>query len=153
MVKSMLNKQCVACGQPFQPHPQVPRQSYCSAVQCQRARRQEWQRLKLKNDPDYQDNQTRAQQAWARRNPEYWRQYRESHPEYVGRNRSLQQERRTLAKKIAKMDVSSSVLPLPEGTYHLKLAKVIGAAKMDVWTVEIRVYVCERAPRPKIAKR
>lgn len=37
-----------------------------------RERRRQWQRLKLRIDPDYQDNQTRAQQAWTRRNPDYW---------------------------------------------------------------------------------
>lgn len=89
----MENKQCVACNQPFQPRPQVPGQSYCSAPACQRERRKQWQRRKLQTDPDYQDNQARAQQAWTKRNPDYWLEYRESHPEYVERNRARQLER------------------------------------------------------------
>ena len=83
----MGSRQCVACGQPFQPRPQVPQQSYCSAPGCQRARRRQWQRLKLQTDPDYQDNQARARQAWSQRNPKYWRKYRKSHPKYVERSR------------------------------------------------------------------
>ena len=89
----MENKQFAACGQSFQPRPQVPDQTYCSAPDCQCERRKQWQRRKLQTDPDYQDNQARAQQAWTQRNPGYWREYRESHLEYVERNRVRQQER------------------------------------------------------------
>lgn len=67
----MANKNCVACGQPFQPHPQVLQQSYCAAPDCQRERRRQWQRVKLQTDADYQNNQARAQQTWSQRNPDY----------------------------------------------------------------------------------
>ena len=102
----MANKLCVACGEPFQPRPQVPQQSYCAAPECQRERRRQWQRSKLQSDPDYQDNQMRAQQAWSRRNPNYWREYRKSNPEYVERNRALQLTRNAKAHdaQVAKMD-------------------------------------------------
>lgn len=151
----MENKLCVACGQPFQPRPQVPQQSYCSAPNCQRERRRQWQRLKLQADPDYQDNQARAQQAWSQRNPDYWRGYRESHPEYVERNRARQQERnaKAMVSPIAKMDVSNPVIPLPSGIYHLSLVTDVGIAKMDVWTVEITVHACRCAAHVEIAKR
>ncbi len=59
----MGNKYCAACGQSFRPRPQVRQQSYCSALDCQRQRRQQWQRLKLQSDSDYQDNQARAQKV------------------------------------------------------------------------------------------
>lgn len=86
----MERKRCLACDLLFKPRPQVPHQSYCSAPSCQRERRRQWQRHKLQTDPDYQDNQARAQQAWSQRNPDYSRQYRDSHPEYVERNRNRQ---------------------------------------------------------------
>lgn len=151
----MESKRCVACGQLFQPRPQVPQQSYCSAPDCQRERRRQWQRGKLRTDPDYQDNQARAQQAWSQRNPDYWREYRESHPEYVERNRVQQHDRnaKTMAGPIAKMDVSNHVTPLPSGIYHLRLATDAGIAKMDVWTVEITVHACKTVPHVEIAKR
>lgn len=75
----MAIKQCLACGQSFQPRPQVPLQTYCSAPSCQQHRKRQWHRNKLQTDPDYQENQQRAQQSWIERNPDYWRQYRESH--------------------------------------------------------------------------
>ena len=151
----MENKQCVACSQLFQPRPQVPHQSYCSAPDCQRERRRQWQRLKLQTDPDYQNNQSRAQQAWCQRNPDYWREYREANPQYVERNRALQQGRnaKASAPSIAKMDVSIPQIPLPSGIYRLTLVKGAGIAKMDAWTVEITVHACECVPRVAIAKR
>ena len=124
----MENRQWVACGKSFQPRPQVPEQTYCSAPDCQRERRKQWHRQKLQTDPDYQDNQLRAQQAWMQRNPDYWREYRESHPEYAERNRTQQQGR----------NAKDTAHPI---------------AKMDVWTVEITVHVCQCLSPVKIAKR
>ena len=110
---------------------------------------------KLQSDPDYQDNQARAQQAWNQRNPDYWREYRASHPKYVERNRALQQERnaKAMVAPIAKMDASTPVIPLPSGIYHLRLVTEDGIAKMDVWTVEITVHSSECKPDVDIAKR
>ncbi|MFZ6673664.1 hypothetical protein [Undibacterium sp. Xuan67W] len=148
-------KHCVTCGQVFQPRPQVPQQCYCSAKECQRERRRRWQRDKLKHDPDYQDNQARAQQAWSNRNSNYWREYREAHPEYVDRNRTQQRERnqRPQNAAIAKMDVSIPVIPLPSGIYRLHLIVPNEIAKMDVWTVEITAHACQCVPHVEIAKR
>lgn len=148
-------KQCAACGQPFQARPQVPQQLYCSAGECQQERRRRWQKDKLQNDPDYQDNQARAQQAWNKRNPDYWREYRSTHPEYAERNRVRQRERNALPPiaPIAKMDVSNLVLPLPSGIYRLSQVTDTGIVKMDVWTVEITVLSCQSEPLVEIAKR
>lgn len=104
----MAEKQCVACGQAFDPKPHVANQTYCSSPDCQRARRQNWQRNKLQDDPHYRQNQQSAQQAWSQRNPDYWRRYRETHPEYVDRNRARQHARdeKTTGGHLAKMDAS-----------------------------------------------
>ncbi len=132
-------KQCAACGQHFQPCPQVPQQSYCSAPDCQRERRRQWQRDKLHADPAYRDNQSRAQRAWMDRNPDYWREYRDAHPEYAERNRNRQRVNSLQAQNssVAKMDVSVPPQALPSGVYCLRPVVVPGVAKMDAWTVEI----------------
>lgn len=148
-------KQCAACGQVFQPRHQTPKQTYCSTPRCQLERRRRWQLLKRQTDPDYQENQTRAQQAWGQRNPDYWREYRSTHPEYAERNRARQRERNAGPQNgsIAKMDVSIPEIPLPSGIYRLSLVAVGEIAKMDVWTVEITVHTCPCVPQVKIAKR
>lgn len=140
----MGKKRCVACGVRFHARPQVPNQSYCSSLECQRARRREWQRQKLQSDPDYRDNKARAQQAWGRRNPDYWRQYRATHPEYVDRNRLKQLERNAKAAPlgVAKVDALLAENPAFQGLYHIKLVDPTAVAKKDVWIVEITRFPC-----------
>lgn len=137
--KFMEKKRCAACSRPFRPRPQVPKQSYCPSPECQRERRRRWQRDKLRTDPDYRDNQSRAQRAWLDLNPGYWREYRDGHPEYVKRNLDQQRARATRPQDqaVAKMDVSTPSQSLPSGVYRLRPVAVTGVAKMDSWTVEI----------------
>ena len=103
------------------------------------------------NDEDYRENQRRAQRAWVKRCPEYWKRYREAHPETVERNRLKQRERdqrrrerrvaASAASDLAKKNVSSAQRPLPSGTYELRpVMQAAGALdKMDVWHVQIAV--------------
>jgi len=102
-----MNRHCACCGRPFEPRPQVPDQAYCSAPDCQRARKRQWQRAKIQSDPDYRINQRAAQQAWSQRNQDYWRNYRDDRPEYVQRNREQQRLRDANGADVdlAKMDV------------------------------------------------
>jgi hypothetical protein len=135
----MESKQCAACGRAFRPRPQNPHQCYCAAAACQRERRRRWQEAKRAGDPDYRENQARAQRAWAGAHPEYWRAYRRSHPQYGERNRTRQHERdaRRRDRLLAKMDVSTLDPPVPSGTYRLSRVSPGALAKMDAWTVEI----------------
>ncbi len=78
-VSNMEVRWCSGCGQAFSPRPQSPRQTYCAAEPCQRERKLLWQKTKRRSDEDYVANQTKANAAWTRRNPDYWRRYRENH--------------------------------------------------------------------------
>ena len=135
----MESRRCAACGQAFRPRPQIPQQCYCAAPACQRERRRRWQQAKRQSDPDYRDNQARAQRAWRSRHPEYWREYRRTHAQYSERNRTQQRSRdaRRRERRLAKMDASTPVFPVPSGTYRLEPAAPNNLAKMDAWMVEI----------------
>jgi hypothetical protein len=151
---------CVCCGEPIRRRSQVPGQTYCSAPDCQKTRRRDWQRTKRQSDPDYRENQAHAQRAWAEANSGYWSEYRRTHPEYTESNRVASRRRRT--ERVAKMDASravspvpsalpggaggcprvckdgrvKAVSPVPSGAYRMVPA---GAefAKMDAWVAEI----------------
>jgi hypothetical protein len=86
-------RRCAGCGRVFVIRPNIPGQKYCSRKECQKSRRRTWQKEKLKNDSDYQANQRAAQTAWRKRNPGYWRRYREGHLEYTICNRRRQRYR------------------------------------------------------------
>ncbi|WP_082793226.1 hypothetical protein [Collimonas pratensis] len=135
----MKSKHCAACSQIFYPRPQVPLQNYCAAPACQRERRRRWQEKKRQSDPDYQDNQTRAQQTWCKKHPDYWHDYRITHPEYMKRNRTQQRERneQAPASSIAKMDASAPIFRLQSGIYRITSVSSAGIAKKNAWIVEI----------------
>jgi len=137
-----MKPRCAYCGRPFEPPPQVPAQTYCSLPACQRARKRLWQRNKLRSDPDYQVNQRAAQQAWAKRNPAYWRHYRSTKPECAQRNRKrqrfLDQKRKS---RLAKMDPCN----LPTGLYRITWQSAFPKRTCDSWVVEIRP-ICLTCP-------
>lgn len=117
------------CRRLFLPDPRVKNQRFCDRGECQHCRKSQWQRQKLKNDPDYRDNQQRAQQDWKEQNRDYWRRYRDSRPGYVKRNRLLQRER-DRKRHLAKMDASRDISTVKPGSYYLIPAKG-NLAKMD----------------------
>jgi len=121
-----------ACRGLFLPNPHVKNHRYCNRKDCQRVRKRQWQRQKMKHDPDYRDNQRDAQQCWMEQNRGYWRRYRGQHPQYVKRNRLLQRERdrRRHIRDLAKMDTSEKIPFVKPGSYYLIPAKG-NLAKMD----------------------
>lgn len=84
---------CAGCGRFFTPRSNIPRQEYCSHPACQRIRKRRWQAKKLKADEVYQEYQCFAQHRWRKGHPNYWREYRKTHPEYTLNNREKQKVR------------------------------------------------------------
>ena len=139
----MQTKSCACCGLSFMPIPQRPDQAYCSKSACQKVRRQRWYQGKLQSDPDYRENKQRLQREWMDRNPAYWRQYRDDHPEYADRNRRQQRgkSRATQVASLAKIDESTSPKVITAGIYRISPVQGSFAQKSDVWTVKISL-VC-----------
>lgn len=127
---------CVQCGKDF-----VSRnckQITCLDEPCQRARKRDWQRNKMKTDQEYKANQKQSQKKWQQKNPDYWRKYRAKNPKKAARNRDLQRVRNKLrnqticnhkerADVIAKMDPSHALPQSLSGYFWL----VPIIAKMD----------------------
>ena len=137
----MEQKICNACGCRFTPRPQTPNQIYCPQPKCQRDRRRRWQQQKRQDDSDYRDNDLRNSKSWASRNLEYWKKYRNGNPDYVGRNRNLQQQRnqKYRATLIANEDVSNEVSRVPSGRYRMVQILADGTSGDRAWIVEIIV--------------
>lgn len=98
--------------------------------------------MKRLSDPDYLENQSLAQSAWTGRNAQYWRNYRETHPDYVAKNRTKQKERNRANRdaKVAKSDVSKPQTPLESGVYRLNVLAQPEIAKSDVWLVQLTLH-------------
>ena len=105
-----MSHRCRCCGRRLKQRPQNRRQRYCSREVCQKQRRRQWRRAKLRADLDYRRNQHDSYQRWLEKRPEYWRDYRRRHPEYVERNRELQKARDRVKAELAAVTRTGAVL-------------------------------------------
>jgi len=145
-----MTRHCAFCGKPFEPRPQVPDQTFCSAPDCRRARKRQWQRDKRQSDLDYQVNQRNAQQKWAQNNPDYWRNYRKARSDYARRNREQQRSRdQRRDDDLAKMDVWN----LPNGLYRITRRPDLQSENGNSWIVEITPVRVTRPPQDGRVKR
>jgi len=84
---------CRYCQQIFQPSRYRPQQSVCSEPDCQRRRRSDYHRERIRRDSTYAEDVRASQKKWQQAHPDYWTQYRQQHPEAAERNRSRQRQR------------------------------------------------------------
>lgn len=87
-------KKCPYCKIRFTPDPRVgKRQKACGKPACKRAMKAENNRSWRQRNPDYYRNDYSRLRAWLEQNPEYLKCYRQSHPEYIEKNRKAQNVR------------------------------------------------------------
>jgi hypothetical protein len=82
----MKDRRCRYCQQAFQIDLYHPQQQVCSQPSCQRQRRRDYHRQKIASDPVYQQVCLESPRKWRSANPDYWKKYRQAHPEQVERN-------------------------------------------------------------------
>lgn len=123
---------CACCHGTASVNPRIKNQRFCQRSDCQRARKNIWQKQKLRCDPDYAANQKDCQQSWRRRHADYWRRWRKKHPQYVLHNR-LRQRQRNQRRSIAKMDALTPKKRVVSGCYFLipEMSAAALIAKMD----------------------
>ncbi len=68
-------KICRYCEQEFKPSRYHPDQDVCSLKECQRRRRTDYHRKKLKEDPVYREQCRDSQRKWREQNPDYMKRY------------------------------------------------------------------------------
>ena len=134
----MTCKICAHCGQLFTAL-RNPRKTYCSAPDCQKARKRKWQERQRLSDPDFVLAKRDAQRKWAQNNQDYWSQYRQSRQQYAASNRKKQRQRNVATRSdvIAKTDASNPLQHLRPGLYAIRAVPSLGVAKTDALLVEI----------------
>lgn len=102
------SRSCRYCQQIFQPSIYRPEQHVCSEPACQRQRRSEYHRERIRRDAAYAEDVRASQRKWRHANLDYWKRYREQHPESVTRNRQRQQHRdqKLRVVNLAKMNLA-----------------------------------------------
>jgi hypothetical protein len=145
---------CVHCGRKVLANPRLKgNQSYCNLTACQNARKKKWYQQKIDSDPDYAARQKECKRIWRKNKPAhvYQKRYRETHPNYIVKNREQQRERnrkycllekQNEARKIVKIDTLSG-LPREPKKYIMKIVtpnlyqKIV---KIDALVVELQEY-------------
>lgn len=140
----MASKICPCCGETFQPHHKVPNQTYCSSRDCQRERRQLWDRKKQQSDPEYRDNKNRVQRAWTKRNSDYWRKYRKSNSGPGGKTVQNPLQTALIEPSPVKMDDLAWLQNIPAGLYRIRpVCTENSPVKGGGWVVEITPVCCK----------
>jgi 23S rRNA G2445 N2-methylase RlmL len=85
-----------------------PAQLVCSQQECQRKRRSEYHRKRIRNDAAYAEDVRASQSKWRQANPDYWKRYREQNPKSVERNRQkrAQRDQKRRVVNLAKMNLA-----------------------------------------------
>lgn len=139
-VTAMSTRSCAACGRLFVSRPQIPNQQFCSDHECQRERRRRTQAARRTNKPEARANDAQYCRDWRIKNPDYWKHYRASHPEYAERNRILQRQRNKARKN---SDIANEAVwtahPFTGGLYRLSPVTGRTIANEAAWIVEIGV--------------
>lgn len=101
----MEKKHCEFCRQLFTPNPRTTRiQRACSSPECKKKRAASAIKAWRKRNPGYEKSRRFKINAWARSYPAYWREYREKHPDYAGKDNLRRGIRKKKRKSSAKQN-------------------------------------------------
>lgn len=142
----MDKRRCRYCQKVFQPSKYQPLQAVCSERACQQQRRSEYRRQKLTADEEYRQVCQDSSRKWRSRNPEYWKQYREKHPDAVTRNRD-QQRARDRKQHLLDLANNSSALDLKHSAAGIWLLNAGAEYLANNNSVSGQVWVIEPLPR------
>lgn len=138
----MVERRCRYCERVFQPSKFQPGQSVCGEPDCQRRRRSDGHRRKVASDPEYRKVCEDSVRKWRTRNPDYWRQRRESNPAVAERNRQQQRVRdrkrklRDLANNTSAFDLKHSAAQIWLVGGSLAHLANNNSAPAQVWVLE-----------------
>jgi len=124
---------CCCCKQRKKKNPRLKSgQRYCGSKACQQSRKNKHERERLKNDPGYYEKRKKQKADWLDKQQgayHYQKTYRETHQDYLERNRYLQrlryQEIKTRPslgdmRKIVKTDTLTPEMPIESGLYEIR---------------------------------
>ena len=138
----MIERRCPYCHQSFVASRCQPAQTVCSQPGCQRQRRVSYRRKKIAVDPNYAEACRQSARQWRKQHPDYWNQYRQTHPASVERN-GQQQKSRDRKRRLQTLanNISASGLKLCPATVlvlgpELHALANNTAAPVQVWVLE-----------------
>jgi hypothetical protein len=142
----MGERRCRYCERTFPLSKYQSQQTVCSDADCQKRRRTEYRKQKLKTDEEYLQVCRDSSRKWRSRNPEYWKRYREKHPEAVTQNREKQQGRDG-KQRLLDLANNTSALDLKHSAAAVWLLNGEAADLANNNSVSGKVFVIQALPR------
>ena len=142
----MLQRCCHYCPQIFEASIYHPQQSVCSQPECQRRRQADYHRKKIRNDGQYAETVRNSQSKWREEHPDYWKQYRQRHPEAAERNRE-QQRRRDGQRRLEHLAKNNSALDLKSMVSEVWFVGPAGADLAKNNLASAKVFICQAIGR------
>ena len=144
----MGERRCRYCEKTFHPSKYQAGQAVCSEVSCQKRRRSDYLQQKLVADQEYRQVCQDSSRKWRSRNPDYWKRYREKHPESVIQNRE-KQKARDRRQRLLELANNTSALDLKHSAAGVWLLNEAGADLANNNSVSAQVWVIETLPNRK----
>jgi hypothetical protein len=138
----MGERRCRYCEKTFPPSKYQPCQVVCSEVGCQKRRRIEYRQQKLVADEEYRQVCRDSSRKWRGRNRDYWKRYREKHPESVTENRE-KQKARDRRQRLLQLANNTSALDLKHSAAGVWLLNPAAAELANNNSVSGQVWVIE----------
>jgi hypothetical protein len=135
------NCRCPYCQQIFQPSPYRVQQRVCSQAECQRRRRADYHRQKIRTDPLYAQVVQDSRKQWRSEHADYQKTYWQTHPEAAERNRQ-RQRRRDRQDRVTSLVKNNVALDLKHSAAEVWLvgSEVTDLVKNNVAFSEVLVF-------------
>jgi hypothetical protein len=135
------SRRCPYCQCSFLPSFYRPQQVVCSQAECQRQRRSDYHRQKLRADPEYRQVARDSQRKWRQAHPDYLRQYLAQHAQAVERNRQ-QQQLRDQKRRIRMLEKNNLALNLKRSAAEVWLLgpRVKNLEKNNLASAQVLIF-------------
>jgi hypothetical protein len=147
------NRRCPYCQQAFQSSPYRLQQRVCSQPECQRRRRADYHRQKIRTDPLYAQVVHDSRRQWRAEHAAYQKTYWQTHPESAERNRE-RQRRRDRQRRVADLVKNNVALDLKRSDAEVWLvdAETANLVKNNVAFSEVLVFQRVASSPPESCK-
>jgi hypothetical protein len=147
------NRRCPYCQQAFQPSPYRLQQRVCSQPECQRRRRADYHRQKIRTDLLYAQVVKDSRDKWRSEHADYQKTYWQTHSEAAERNR-VRQRQRDRQRRVTNLVKNNVVLDLKRSAAEVWLvgAETADLVKNNVAFSEVLVFQRVACSAPESCK-
>ena len=133
-------RRCSMCGRWYRPDTRTKKhQTCCGKTSCRKKRKARTNKSWRTRHPGYDKSRRLKKRDWAQKNGNYWRRYRQEHPEYRAQEKQRMQASRDRAKNVANQDAIGTIFV--EKLKHIQSDEPKNVANQDVMARRINSLI------------